>query len=152
MLRWEAPSLSEQSSDRCSPYRPVPLAEKRGAAQQHSSAAAQQHSSPRPPRRCRQVALSARAALSGARPPPGRTTRLPQRSGSGVSAVGDGAAHFSQARADIAAVKSSCQRAVIEPMNLSGCRADAARTARVSADNHQQAEGPNARGATAQLS
>lgn len=144
MLRWEAPSPSEQSSDRCSPYRPVPLAEKRGAAQQHSS--------PRPPRRCRQVALSARAARSGARPPPGRTTRLPQRSGSGVSAVGDGAAHFSQARADIAAVKSSCQRAVIEPMNPSGCRADAARTARVSADNHQQAEGPNARGAAAQRS
>lgn len=68
------------------------------------------------------------------------------------SGVGDGAAHFSQARADIAAVKSSWQRAVTEPMNPSGCRADAARTARVSADNHQQAEGPNARGATAQLS
>lgn len=126
-----------------------PFHSQRSAGQRSSTAAQQPPSAPAlPPGGAVRPSSAQRSAA-----PPGAdnatSAALRERRFSGV---GDGAAHFSQARADIAAVKSGGQRAVIEPMNPSGCRADAARTARVSADNHQQAEGPNARGAAAQRS
>lgn len=120
------------------------------AAQQRSSTAAQQP--PSAPALPPGGAVRPSSAQRSAAPPGADNATSAALRERRFSGVGDGAAHFSQARADIAAVKSSWQRAVTEPMNPSGCRADAARTARVNADNHQQAEGPNARGATAQLS